>query len=250
MWSIGATDQKAQSVAFIVLIKHLDADLSIFHHFRHTDSSGHSLRHLDLKIWRFLCGRQQQTTTELIPCTCAWGKNNWMKLMGELGMAVLKNIQTRVVEILRYTLHPYCFSSNQWKAIECRMYLTNYPYYPCLYTAIPTLPISFIQLFFILATVSFFFFFFLLPLGKHMNLHWATLLWDQSYHVHVLLCFFQQYLQRCISQVRSSTAYMSMYVYCHALICAIVCKTESHTTQMGQVKYIHVQCMKAWWSYH
>ena len=32
--------------------------------------------------------------------------------MGEVGMAVQKIIQTRVVGIIRYMLHPYCFSSN------------------------------------------------------------------------------------------------------------------------------------------
>ena len=30
----------------------------------------------------------------------------------EIGMALLKRIQTRVVGIIRYMLHPYCFSSN------------------------------------------------------------------------------------------------------------------------------------------
>ena len=30
-------------------------------------------------------------------------------MMGEVGMAVQKGIQTRVVGIIRYILHPYCF---------------------------------------------------------------------------------------------------------------------------------------------
>ena len=34
------------------------------------------------------------------------------KSMGEAGMAVGKSIQTRVVGIIRYMLHPYCLSSN------------------------------------------------------------------------------------------------------------------------------------------
>ena len=37
-------------------------------------------------------------------------KNNWIKLLGEVGTAVQKSIQTRVVGITRYMLHPYRFS--------------------------------------------------------------------------------------------------------------------------------------------
>ena len=38
-------------------------------------------------------------------------KNNWIKLMGEVGMAVQKSTPTRVVYIgiIRYMLHLYCF---------------------------------------------------------------------------------------------------------------------------------------------
>ena len=34
-------------------------------------------------------------------------KKNWIKLIGKVGMAVQKSIQTRVVGIIRYMLHPY-----------------------------------------------------------------------------------------------------------------------------------------------
>ena len=35
-----------------------------------------------------------------------------MKLKGEVGMAVQKIMQKRIAGIIRYMLHPYCFSNN------------------------------------------------------------------------------------------------------------------------------------------
>ena len=43
---------------------------------------------------------------------CNKHKKQLIKLMGEVGMAVQKGIQTRVVGIIRYMLHSYCFSNN------------------------------------------------------------------------------------------------------------------------------------------
>ena len=50
-------------------------------------------------------------------------KNNYIKLMGEVGMAVQNSIQTRVVGlgIIRYMLHPYCFSSNGISVLGFRL---------------------------------------------------------------------------------------------------------------------------------
>ena len=56
-------------------------------------------------------------------------KNNCIKLKVEVGMAVLKSMQTKVVGI-RYMLHPYIFQSNGISMKGCNMYL------------IPTIPLS------------------------------------------------------------------------------------------------------------
>ena len=75
--------------------------------------------------------------------------------MGEVGMAVQKRIQTRVVGIIRYMLQ------------GCSMYLIiPITIVRILCTAIPASPINcFLCLLLLL---------FLLPLGKHMHCLWAT----------------------------------------------------------------------------
>ena len=82
--------------------------------------------------------------------------------MGEVGMEVQKRAQTRAVHvviigIIRYILHPYCFSSNGISvksSRDVRCTLLPYNCEPQLVhilfcTAIPTSPINFIQLFFL-----------------------------------------------------------------------------------------------------
>ena len=74
--------------------------------------------------------------------------------MVEVGMAVQKvyNKGSRL-GIIRYILHPYCFSL-QYHYLKCsrdvRCTLLSLADYPCLYTAIPTSTINFIQLLFML----------------------------------------------------------------------------------------------------
>ena len=77
-----------------------------------------------------------------------------IKLMGEVGMAVRKSIQTRVVGIIRYNmLHPYCFSSNgnsmkSSRDVQCTL-LSLLPLfvYILFCTAIPASPFNFFQSF-------------------------------------------------------------------------------------------------------
>ena len=63
MLSIGAADQKAQFVAFVVLIKCLEAKT---HHFFDIFTALITRQ----EIWRFL-----QQMTKLITYTCAWGND-------------------------------------------------------------------------------------------------------------------------------------------------------------------------------
>ena len=51
---LGVADQKAQFVAFVVLIKCLEAKIH------------HSLSHIDFEIWQFLCGQQQNRLLYLL----------------------------------------------------------------------------------------------------------------------------------------------------------------------------------------
>ena len=43
---------------------------SLFCHIRHCDCIGHSLRHLEVKIWRFLCGRRRWWHDQLLYPLC------------------------------------------------------------------------------------------------------------------------------------------------------------------------------------
>ena len=47
VWSINMADHEVRFVAFMVPIKHFEAKMISFHHFRHRDSIGHLLRHLE-----------------------------------------------------------------------------------------------------------------------------------------------------------------------------------------------------------
>ena len=94
--------------------------------------------------------------------------------MGEVGMAVQKSIQTRVVGITRYMLHPYCFSSNgisvkSSRDVTCTL-LSLLPLFVYFFV-LPSLlhPSILFNCFLCL-----FLFLFLLPLGKHMHCLWAT----------------------------------------------------------------------------
>ena len=57
----------------MVLVKCLEAKINLlFCHSKHLDSIGHSLRCLDLEIWQFLYGRQQQMTKPIIFPSCIY----------------------------------------------------------------------------------------------------------------------------------------------------------------------------------
>ena len=78
VWLIGVADQ---NTAFVVLIRRTvwSKETSFFHHVWHRDNTGHSWRHLDGKIWWFLCGQQWQWWHNWLvyPCTCT--RDNYVK---------------------------------------------------------------------------------------------------------------------------------------------------------------------------
>ena len=103
----------------------------VFRRFWRTHCAYVSLRCLDLEMWQFSCWRQ---TWLLYPCVCTLVKKK--ECNGNKHKKQLNKIDgwTRVVGIIRYVWHPYCFSFNKVKSSRDVRYVPYYPYYPCFYT--------------------------------------------------------------------------------------------------------------------
>ena len=136
--------------------------------------------------------------------------------MVEVGMAVQNSIQTRL-GIIRYILHPYCFSSNgisvkSSRDVRCTLLSLAYSILVCIHfcTAIPTSTINFSQTFFYAYYCTF-----LSPLGTH----WLPTLESILAYYFV---FVQQYLGWCNKKVWSSDMCMCMYYVLTELSCLYI----------------------------
>ena len=97
-----------------------------------------------------------------------WGYENYnntslkqLKLKDEVGMAGQKSMHTRVVGIVRYIVHPYCFSSigisvkSSRDVVLCTL-LSLLPLYAYFLTCHPYFTLQFYLIVFTLITVLFF----------------------------------------------------------------------------------------------